>query len=339
MNKKLQTNFGLIGYGYWGKNILRNLIEILGVEHVFVAEKSPEKRNVLKSAFPGTTMFFSAHEAIISDKVDAVIIATETTTHYSLAKQALELGKHVLVEKPVTTSLAQAEELVEIAKRKGVVLMVDHIFLYHPVVTKMKEYFNINELGNIKYIDSTRINLGIYQQDINVLWDLACHDIAVVNYLVEDLPVRVRAIGSVNAEHGAEDIAYLFLEYSSGMLVHINSSWASPVKMRKMIVGGEKKMLIYDDIEPSNKLTIYEYEQNIRFDESKTKLTDYRLGNIIIPKYEPTEALKNVLIDFFDCITNKREPLSDGVSALSVVAILEKAQESLKLGGATLPLN
>jgi predicted dehydrogenase len=328
----------LVGYGYWGKNLLRNLLEISHPFEVVVAELRDEKRHQLTFTNPRLTVIENELVSLDDEQIVALIVATETSTHYKIAKAALERGKHVLVEKPITTSLREAEELVALAKQKKLVLAVDHVFLYHPVVRKIKEYFDCSELGKINYIDSTRVNLGIYQQDVNVLWDLACHDVAVVNYLVEEQPESVRAVGRINPEHGVEDLTYLFLYYPSGMLVQINSSWASPVKMRKMIIGGEKKMLIYDDIEPSNKLVIYEYEQNIRFDENKTKLTDYRLGNIIIPKYEPVEPLKNVLEEFLDCILHQRQPLSSGESALPVVNILEKAQQSLKSGGLIIPL-
>jgi len=329
----------LIGYGYWGKNLLRNLTEICTNDEVTIAETSVEKRKQLKAFHPNLIIFESAEHAFSANDITAFIIAVETPQHFQLAKRALELGKHVLVEKPLTTSLAEAEELVMLANKSGKVLMVDHVFLYHPVVVKMKEYFMNQELGKINYIDSTRVNLGIYQQEVNVLWDLACHDIAIINYLVQEQPQSVRAIGRVNPEHGVEDIAYLFLYYPSGMLVQINSSWASPVKMRKMIVGGEKKMLIYDDIEPTNKLTIYEYEQNIRFDENKMKLTDYRLGSITIPKYEPAEPLRNVLLEFLDCIENDKTPLSSGENALATISILEKAQQSLTMNGSTVSLH
>lgn len=328
----------LIGYGYWGKNILRNLIEMRLPYTIIVAEKSEQKRNQLKWLYPKLVIFDSAEKALIDINVFAVIIATDTISHYNIAKKALNLGKHVFVEKPITTSLRQAEELIKISKDKERILAVDHVFLYHPVIRKMKEYFQKNELGKINYIDSTRINLGIYQKDVNVLWDLACHDIAVINYLLEEQPYSLRAVGRINPEHGVEDITYLFLYYKSGMLAQINSSWASPVKMRKMIFGGEKKMLIYDDIEPTNKLIIYDYEQSVRFDENKTKLTDYRLGNISIPKYEPIEALRLALQDFIDCIVENKQPLSNGKSALPVVNILEKAQQSLNLNGAMIPL-
>ncbi|MDW8417813.1 MAG: Gfo/Idh/MocA family oxidoreductase [Chitinophagales bacterium] len=328
----------LAGYGYWGKNLLRNLIETLSADRISVAEIMPEKRAQLKRQYPNITCYDSFEDALAQNHSAAFVIATETRYHYDHARKALLAGKHVLVEKPLTTSVAQAKELCRIAKERGLILMVDHIFRYHPVVWKMKEYFREDYLGPIHYMDATRVNLGIYQEDVNVLWDLACHDLSIIQFLVNEKPTSVRAIGRINPEHGSEDVAYLFLYYPSGMLVQINSSWASPVKIRKMIVGGEKRMMIYDDIEPTNKLTIYEYEPNIQRDENKTKLTDYRLGNIIIPKIEQGEALRNVIVEFLECIQCAKQPASDGYNALEIINILEKAQQSLSLDGAIVPL-
>ncbi len=328
----------LVGYGYWGKNIFRNLIEMNLPYNLIVVEKCELKRKHLKSFFPKIYVSESIDNVLINNNVSAVIIATETSSHFSIAKKALELNKHVFIEKPITTSYIQAEELIQKAKKINKVLMVDHIFLYHPVVHKLKEYFLKSELGKINYIDSTRINLGIYQKDVNVLWDLACHDISIIDYLIEEKPNSVRAIGRMNPQYEVEDIAYLFLYYPSGMLVQINSSWSSPVKIRKMIIGGEKKMIIYDDIEPTNKLIIYDYDHKIVFDENKKSLSDYRLGNITIPKFEPIEALRIALEDFFTCIKEGKQPKSSGEKAMTVVNILEKAQQSLNLKGDIVPL-
>jgi predicted dehydrogenase len=331
---KTEKYIALLGYGYWGKNLLRNMMANNSCYKVALAELSEERRRAATKMFPILRVFTSAAEAINDDSTEAVVIATDTKSHYSIARQALLKGKHVLVEKPLTTSLAEAIELNQIAQSGGLVLMVDHIFRYHPVVVKMKEYFSAGYLGSINYIDSTRINLGIYQKDVNVLWDLACHDLSIIQYLIDEKPISVRAIGRVNPEHGTEDITYLFLYYSTGLLVQINSSWASPVKMRKMIIGGDKRMLIYDDIEPTNKLVIYEYEQNAAHDVDKTRLTDYRLGNIIIPKFEPVEALQNVIEEFYRCVKTGKTPLTSATSAIEIINILEKAQHSLKADGA-----
>ncbi len=332
-------NVALIGFGYWGRNILRNLVDLYDQSKIFVAEKADTKRSQLNNMYPGITTYASIELIYQLHNIDAVVIATETKTHYILAKQALELGKHVFVEKPMTTSVEEAENLAELAKKKELVLMVDHIFLYHAVVRKMKDYFTNDFLGKVNYIDATRINLGIYQRDINVLWDLACHDISIVNHLVQEQPESVQAIGRRNIDFGVEDLAYLFLYYKSGLLVQINSSWASPVKIRKIIIGGEKRMMIYDDIEPTNKLIIYDYAFTTPEDDSKLPLTEYRLGNITIPRYEQVEPLRAALSDFFECIKQDKQPTTNARNAIDVIRILEKAQESLQLQGKKLSIN
>jgi predicted dehydrogenase len=306
---------------------------------ITVCDHNTSRIEALKAIYFPLQITSEAQEIFDNKSIDAVVIATPTSTHYSLAKAALSSRKHVLVEKPLCTSTKEIEDLIAIAKQNELILMVDHIFLYNPVVRQLKKYITQDFLGNVNYIDATRINLGIYQSDINVLWDLACHDISIINYLIEEKPKSVRAVGRIHPAHGVEDIAYLFLYYESGLLVQINSSWASPVKMRKMIIGGEKRMIIYDDIESTNKLIIYDYEHSQTSDESKSKLIDYRLGNITIPKYEISEALKNVIQEFYSCIATGKKPLTDGENAIEVVSILEKAQESLKLDGAIIPLH
>jgi predicted dehydrogenase len=334
-----KVNSGLIGYGYWGKNILRNLIEQPLSGTVTVCDNNKSRVESMKSVYFPLNIETSSEAVFKNQEIDAVIIATPTSTHYALTKQALQNKKHVLVEKPLTTSASEVKEVIDLAKENNLVLMVDHIFLYNPVVRQLKKYITPDFLGKINYIDATRINLGIYQTDTNVLWDLACHDISIINFLTDEKPNSVRAIGRINPSHGVEDVAYLFLYYPSGMLVQINSSWASPVKMRKMIIGGEKKMIIYDDIESTNKLIIYDYEQSQTMDANKSKLIDYRLGDITIPKYEISEALKNVIEDFYNCILHSKTPLADGKNALEAVKILERAQESLKSNGAIMPLD
>lgn len=335
-----KVNVGLIGYGYWGVNLLRNIVESQYSEKVFVCDSREEKIRQALNIYSAIGHMQNWKELITNADVDAIVIATPTSSHFEIAKAALENGKHVLVEKPLVTSTLQAKELIKIATENKLILMVDHTFLYNDVVRKMKSYVTGGHIGKINYIDSTRLNLGIYQKDVNVLWDLACHDISVVNYIVEEKPSHVRAIGKLHPIYATEDIAYMFLYYPSGSLVQISTSWASPVKIRKMIVGGEKKMMIYDDIEPTNKLIIYDYEAIEPTDENKQMvLVDYRLGNISIPKYQIIEPLKMVLGEFFECIGTGSKPLSDGACALQIVDILEKAEESLKLNGQLIALN
>lgn len=326
----------LIGYGYWGKNLLRNLIQVYGSTNVCVVEVNENSRNQFLASHDSVPLYYSLSEAMQTEKINAVVIATPTSTHFDLAKIALELGAHVLVEKPITTSTNQLKQLSEIAAKKNLVIMVDHIFLYNPVVRKLKEYIDKDYVGKINYIDCTRINLGIYQNDTNVIWDLACHDISIVNFLVKEKPEYVRALGRNNPQHNLTDIAYTFLYYASGLLVQINSSWASPLKMRKMIIGGDKRMVIYDDVEPTNKLTIYEYGKTDT--QQKTTLTDYRLGDIIIPKYSQEEPLENVIREFQNCINGHSKPITDDINAFDVVRVLELAQQSLNTDGAKLKL-
>ncbi len=337
MNKKL--NVALIGLGYWGKNLLRNIVNSKLSNDVYICDEDIQRCIEAEATYRLKTSFSSAASVFSSEEINCVVISTPTTSHFELAKRALEAKKHVLVEKPMTTSSTQVSELISLAEKNDLILMVDHIYLYNPAVAKLKEYLSDrSKMGKVNYIDATRINLGIYQQDVNVLWDLACHDISIINFLLDEKPLNVRAIGRVHPHLGIEDLAYLFLNYPSGVLVQINASWASPVKIRNMIIGAEHQMIIYDDIEPTNKLTIYDYAQANTADEGKTKLTDYRLGNVVIPKFEQKEALQNVIEEFFDCILTHREPFANGTNALDVVRILEKAQESLILNGATIAL-
>ncbi len=333
-----KLNIGLIGYGYWGTNILRNIVQHRYSGKVYVCDINPKRQQDVRSLMFNIEVCNTSEMVLENQSIDAVIIATPTHAHYQLAKAALLKGKHVLVEKPLATSSAEVEELIQLANAKQLVLMVDHIYLYNPAVHQLKKYISNAFLGTINYIDSTRINLGVYQDDINVLWDLACHDISIINYLIDETPTSVRAIGKFNFNNKVEDLAYLFLHYTSGLLVQIKCSWASPVKIRNMIIGGDKKMIIYDDIASTNKLVIYDYSNNTIQDENKAKLVDYRLGDVTIPKFEIAEPLRNVIDEFYNCILKKHKPLADGVNALKVVKVLEAAEKSLKSDGMIIPI-
>lgn len=335
----MKLNVALVGLGYWGKNLLRNIVADKLTGDVFLCDSNSVRIDEAMALYKFSEVYLALEDVLSNQQIDCVVIATPTSSHYTIAARCLKAGKHVLVEKPITTSATEAEELIKIATAKQKILMVDHVYLYHPAVKKLKDCIdNYATIGRINYIDSTRINLGIYQEDVNVLWDLACHDVSIVNYLIAEKPTAVRAIGRLNPWHGVEDLSYMFLHYPSGLLVQVNSSWSSPVKIRNMIIGGEKQMIIYDDIEPTNKITIYDYEANIKPDENKIHLKDYRLGNVTLPKYEPEEALTNVIHAFYLAIINQKPPLSDGENGLNVVKILESAQKSLTLGGALIEL-
>lgn len=338
MHSSERINPLLCGYGYWGKNLLRNIIENPKTGSVCVCDVETEKLKTISSSQLVIAKETSASHAIMNQQVNAVVIATPTSTHYELTKRALIAGKHVLVEKPFCTSTKQANELCKLAQDRGLVLMIDHIYLFNPVVRQLKEYVSETATGAVNYIDSTRINLGVYQKDTNVLWDLACHDVSIMNYLIPEKPSSVSTVGRMNSIHNIEDVVYVFLKYPSGLLVHINASWASPVKMRKMLIGAEKRMLIYDDIEPTNKLTIYDYNHNEKPDSGKSFLIDYRLGNITIPKCDIQEPLKNVVAEFYRCISTGSEPISSGKMAVETVRVLECAQQSLNAGGMQIEL-
>ncbi len=256
-----------------------------------------------------------------------------------MAKAALLSGKHVFVEKPMVTSVREAEALAAIADAQGLTLMVDHTFVYNPVVNRIKEELRTGSCGKVNYIDSTRINLGIYQSDVNVLWDLACHDLSIVFHIIDEQPCHVRAVGRVNPEWRTEDLAYLFLHYTSGLLVQMSASWASPVKIRRMIIGAEKKMMIYDDIEPANKLVIHDYAPTTPVSRGKSAaLTDYRLGSSTIPKYDLLEPLACAVDDFCKCVKAGSRPIADADSAIKVIRVLEHAEQSLRENGSLIAL-
>jgi predicted dehydrogenase len=266
--------------------------------------------------------------------VEAVIIATPVATHYAFARQALEHGKHVLVEKPIAASVAEAESLIDIAARRHLTLMVDHTFIYTGAVRKMKEIIDQGSLGDLYYFDSVRINLGLVQHDVNVLWDLAPHDIAILDHLVAERPVSVCANGACHIGTGIENVAYLTVYFDSGLIAHFHNNWLSPVKMRTVLVGGSRKMILYDDMEMSEKVKVYDRGVEVSSPEYiHHALIAYRLGDMWAPKLDQTEALRLVATDFIDCIHTGRRPRTDGISGLNVVKILEASEMSIKRRG------
>ena len=276
----------------------------------------------------------NADDILHNPEIDAVVIATPVFAHYTLAKRALENGKNVLVEKPMTASVQEAEGLIELAEKKGLLLMVDHTFLYTGAVRKIKDLVDNGTIGRVQYIDSTRINLGLFQPDINVLWDLAPHDISILNYLVDQRPVSVNATGVTHTGNEIENIAYLTLNYADGFIAHFNCSWTSPVKIRMMMIGGDKKMVVYNDIEPTEKVKIYDTGYEHKTDEDKKRiLVDYRAGDVFVPKLNTTEALADMAKDFITCIIEKKIPVSNNRIGLDVVKILEASNESIKNKG------
>lgn len=327
-------NIGIIGFGYWGTNLVRNFANLKDVNLKSVADERAERKSALKSLCP-SAVFTTSADDILSDKgIDAVVIATPVFTHYEMAIKALNNNKHVLLEKPMVSKTDQAKELIELAERKNKLLMVDHTFLYTGAVQKMKSLIDSGDIGNIKYFDSTRINLGLFQPDINVLWDLAPHDISILNYLIKDVPYSVQATGVSHTNNGIENIAYININYNSGFIAHFSCSWTSPVKIRMMLIGGDKKMILFNDVEPSEKIKVYDTGYELKTDEDKKKvLVDYRTGDIYTPKLDTKEALAVMAQDFISSIINSHKPLSDYDSGFEVVRILEASQTSIKNKG------
>ncbi len=334
MNNSNSINVGVIGYGYWGPNIVRNFFGAANCSVMKVADGRPERLKQLNKIFPSITGVGDASDVINDPEIDAVVIATPVFTHFALAKKALENGKHVLIEKPMTSSVAEADELIEIAARKGLTLMADHTFLYTGAVEKMKELIESKTIGVPSYFDSTRINLGLFQPDVNVLWDLAPHDISILTYLITEMPESINATGISHTRNHIENIAYLTVNYQSDFIAHFNCSWTSPVKVRQTLIGGDKKMILYNDLEPSEKVRVYDTGYNMKSEEDKNRImVDYRTGDVYIPKLSGREALAGVAEDFIQSVMQKKEPLANALLGRQVVKILEASQESIKNKG------
>jgi len=331
---------GLIGYGYWGPNILRNLVAHTDAEVAIVADQKLERLAALKKVYPAVRTTTDANEVTEAKDIDAVIIATPVQTHYSLARAALLSGKHVLVEKPLADSLKGAEELVELAEKKKLVLMVDHTYIYTGAVETMKKVVGSGEIGKMQSFSSMRFNLGLFQSDVNVLWDLAPHDLSILLYLTGRMPKLVNAVGVSHTGNNIENIAYLTLRYDDGMIAHIGVSWVSPVKIRQILISGDKRMIVFDDTEAIEKVKIYESGYTVRTDEDKRRLyMDYRSGDIHIPNVGNKEALQGVVEDFIKAVASRSSPRSNAKFGLDVVRILDAAERSLKQGGAEVRLS
>ena len=327
-------NIAVIGYGYWGPNLVRNFFAIENSKVLMVADPRSERLKIVNSIFPSIQTTENVADVFNNANVDAVLIATPVSTHYELARQALLHDKHVLIEKPMTRTSDEGRKLIELADQKNKLLMVDHTFLYTGAVQKMKELIRKGDIGNINYFDSTRINLGLFQPDMNVLWDLAPHDISILNYLIDEAPYSINATGVSHTKNDLENIAFMTVNFKSGLIAHFSCSWSSPVKLRMILVGGEKKMILYNDIEPTEKIKVYDTGYSVKTDEEKQKiLIDYRVGDVYIPKLNMQEALAGMAKDFVTSIANKSKPLSDCQSGLGVVKILEAADISIKNKG------
>jgi predicted dehydrogenase len=325
--------FGVIGYGYWGPNIVRNLRSLDAAKVVAICDKNAASLQRAKQAYADVSVSTDAQELLTSPDIDAIAVITPVWTHFELAKAALLNGKHVFVEKPFTSTSAQAEELIELAERKHLQIMVDHTFLFTGAVKKIHQLIDDSTLGKLYYYDSTRVNLGLFQHDVDVLWDLAPHDLAIVDYLIGQPPEAIVATGSAHV-NGLADVAYLTAYFPDNVIAHINVNWLSPVKVRTTLIGGEKRMLVWNDLEADEKIKVYDRGVQMNSREGVYDLlVSYRSGDMWAPKIENVEALKAELAYFVGCIQNQQTPFNDGMAGLRVVRMLEAAQESLKRKG------
>ncbi len=326
-------NFGVIGYGYWGPNIVRNLMSLDGSHVGAIAEISPAARARAQKAYPGVKVTSNASEVITSPEIDAIAVVSPVWTHYELTKAALENGKHVFVEKPFTSTAAQGEELVNLAAQKNLTIMVDHTFLFTGAVKRISQLIDEGALGSLYYYDSTRVNLGLFQHDINVLWDLAPHDLSIMDHLIKTSPEAVVATGEGHL-NGHADVAYMTLYFPERVIAHINVNWLSPVKVRTTLIGGEKRMLVWNDLEADEKVKVYDKGVQITSQEGVYDLlVSYRSGDMWAPQLEQVEALRQELSYFVECVTTGQEPSNNGHAGLRVVKMLEAASESLSKRG------
>jgi predicted dehydrogenase len=331
---------GVIGYGYWGPNLVRNFAEVPGARVVAVSDLSADRLARVEARYPTIRTTRDHRELLADPAVDAVAVATPVSTHFDLALEALRAGKHVLVEKPLATTSEQAARLVEEAVRRNLVLLVDHTFVYTGAVRKMRELLSTGEMGELYYYDSVRVNLGLFQHDVNVIWDLAVHDLAVMDLLLDARPSAVSATGVRNIPGKQENIAYLTVFFDSPLIAHIHVNWLAPVKVRRTLIGGSRKMIVYDDLEPSEKVKIY--DKGITLESSADSLyktlVGYRTGDMWAPHLDLTEALRVEAQHFLACIEQGECPVADCEAALRVIHLLEAATRSIALRGSLVEL-
>ena len=328
------VNIGVIGFGYWGPNVARNFASSTKVNLTAISDLKESRLKSAKHHYPYVKIFSDPMELIQSDDVQAVAIVTSVFAHYELAKAALEKGKHIFVEKPFTSSAQEAEELINLAKKNNLIIMVDHTFLFTGAVRKIKEVIDSNELGSLFFYDSVRVNLGLFQHDVNVVWDLAPHDFSIMHYLVDKNPVAVSALGAGHFNHGTEDVAFIAAHFDNGFIAHFHCNWLSPVKIRRTLISGDKKMLVWDDLESDEKIKIY--DRGVEFTNTEgihNLLVSYRSGDMYAPKIENKEALQLEAEYFADCIDSGKQPFNNGEAGLKVVKMLEAADKSMKKGG------
>lgn len=325
---------GVIGYGYWGPNLVRNFAEVPGARVVAVSDLRPERLAQVQARYPAVKTTTNYRDLITDPAIDALAIATPVSTHFDLALQALQAGKHVLVEKPLTETSEQAIRLIEEASRRSRVLMVDHSFVYTGAVRKIQELVTSDGLGDIYYYDSARVNLGLFRHDVNVIWDLAVHDLSIMDYVLPLQPRAVSATGMSHVPGEPEDVAYLTLFFDGNLIAHIHVNWLAPVKVRRTLIGASRKMIVYDDLEPSEKVKVYDKGITLNNGENVYQmLIGYRTGDMWAPQLDMTEALRTEVLYFTRCIAEGEHPIVDGEAGLRVVRILEAATQSVAKRG------
>ncbi|MFQ6033153.1 MAG: Gfo/Idh/MocA family protein [Candidatus Zixiibacteriota bacterium] len=337
---------GIIGFGYWGPNIARNVSLTEGLELKAICDIKKDRREEAASLYPSARIYEDARQLILSDDIDAVAVVTPVHTHYELGKIALDSDKHLFIEKPFTSTVSQAEELIDISHKKGRLIMVDHTFLFTGAVRKMKEIIDSGELGDLFFYDSVRVNLGLFQHDVNVIWDLAPHDISIMDYLIKEKPKAVSSVGVRHFQNGYEDVAYITVFLNDTFIAHFHCNWLTPVKIRKTLISGDRKMLVWDDLSADEKVKVYDKGVEMvnggynSVDKGIYQLlVSYRSGDVYIPKIDNTEALRLEMKYFEECIRERKKPFNDGEQGLRVVKILEAANKSLKKSGLKVILN
>jgi len=326
---------GVIGYGYWGPNLVRNFHETTGAQVTCVADKNPKRLDLLRSRYPGVKTVRDEQELFASPEVDAVAVSTPVSTHADLTIAALRAGKHVLVEKPMAETSAKCRTMIEEAKRAGRTLMVDHTFPFTGAVRKIRELIQGGELGDIYYYDSARVYLGLFQHDVSVIWDLAVHDLSIIDYILTDKPVAVSCTGISHMKGQTENTAYLTLFFAANTIAHIHVNWLAPVKLRQTLIGGSRKMIVYDDLEPTEKIKIY--DKGVTLETNPASIHEmkvgYRTGDMWAPKLDGSEALRLLARHFMDCIAEGKTPITSAESGCRVVRIMEAATESMAKRG------
>ena len=331
---------GVIGYGYWGPNLVRNFMAAPGSAVARVCDLREERLAPLQKLYTGIKTCSNSTELINDPQIDAVVIATPVSSHFDLALAALKAGKHVLVEKPLAANSDQARQLIDEAAARKLVLLVDHTFVYTDAVRKIRELISSGQLGEIYYYDAVRVNLGLFQHDVNVIWDLAIHDLSVMDYVLPAKPVAISTTGISHIPGQPENVAYITLFFAGAQIAHVHVNWLTPVKVRHTLIGGSEKMILYDDLEPSEKLKVYDKGINVtpRPEDVYKMLVSYRSGDMYAPRLDNTEALQTEALHFIDCVENDRQPDTDGAAGLRMVQMIEAAEKSLRGRGRLIEL-